>query len=179
MNEASITRYDKVAIGFHWLIALLIIGNFYLGAVGHELPKDIRPTYMDPHKAIGITILGLSLLRLGWRLGHRPPAFPSDIARWQAMAAKTVHILFYVLTIGIPLSGWVMVSAYPGSPGADFFGLATLDLPVGDSKALSGFAHEGHEIMAQLLLVLFILHVAAALKHQFIGKIALLQRMRF
>lgn len=171
------TKYSKTAILLHWAIAILVVTNVVLVSMAEELPRAAKAVYMNPHKAIGISILALSLLRLFWRLGHKPPPMPDAISGWQATLGKTVHALFYVLIIAVPLTGWMMSAARPGSAGVDFFGLFMLDLPGGDNKALSDFGHEGHEILTKPLVLLIILHVIGALKHQFIDRMPFIQRM--
>lgn len=170
-------KYSKTAILLHWLIAILIVTNVLLASMSEDLPRAARAAYMDPHKAIGISILTLSVLRLLWRLGHRPPPLPQSLAGWQANLGRFVHALFYFLIIAVPMTGWLMVAAREGAPPVNFFGLFSIDLPVTDSKALSSFGHEGHEILTKPLVVLVILHVAGALKHQFIDKLPFIQRI--
>jgi cytochrome b561 len=171
------TKYSKTAIALHWTIAILVVTNVVLVSMAEGLPREAKAPYMDPHKAIGISILLLSLFRLFWRIGHKPPPIPDSVPGWQATIGRMTHALFYFLIIAVPVSGWLMVSAFPGSPGADFFGLATLDLPVGDSKALSGVGHDAHEILTKPLVILIFLHVLGALKHQFVDRLPFIQRM--
>ncbi len=177
MSSSNLTRYSKTAIVLHWLIAILVVTNVALASMSEDLPREAKAVYMTPHKAIGISILLFSLLRLFWRIGHKPPPMPATVPGWQAVLGRTVHALFYFLIIAVPFTGWLMVSAYPGSPGADFFGLVTLDLPVGDSKALSGIGREAHEILTKPLVILIFLHVIGALKHQFVDRVPFIQRM--
>ena len=177
MNGSTLTKYSKTAIALHWLIAVLVIANVVLVNMADGLPRDAKAVYMTPHKVIGISILLFSVLRLFWRLGHKPPPNPQAIPSWQARLGRTVHALFYFLIIAVPLTGWLMVAARPGSPGVDFFGLFSLDLPVGDSKQLSSIGYDGHEILTKLLVILIILHVLGALKHQFIDRVPFIQKM--
>lgn len=170
-------KYSKTAIALHWIIAILIVSNVTLASISEDLPRAAKAAYMNPHKAIGISILVLSVLRLLWRIGHKPPPLPNAIAGWQAKLGKTVHALFYFLIIAVPLTGWLMVAARAGAPPVDFFGLFTVDLPVSDSKALSEFGHEGHEILTKPLVILIFLHVIGALKHQFADRLPFIQRM--
>jgi cytochrome b561 len=102
----------------HWLVAALIIGNVVLVWIIDDLPdSDVRPA-IDFHKSIGVTVLGLVLLRILWRLSHRPPPLPPSypaIERWDAHAA---HLLLYVLILGLPISGWTKRSACTPSGSA-------------------------------------------------------------
>jgi len=170
-------KYSKTAILLHWLIAILIVTNVVLAGMSEDLPRAARAAYMDPHKAIGISILTLSVLRLLWRIGHRPPPLPQSLPGWQAKLGRFVHALFYFLIIAVPLTGWLMVAAREGAPPVDFFGLFFIDLPVPDSKGLSSFGYQGHEILTKPLVVLIILHIIGALKHQFIDGLPFIQRM--
>jgi cytochrome b561 len=177
MNSITIPRYSKTAILLHWVIAALIVTNYVLFLISDRLPEVQRGPYMTPHMSIGISVLGLSLIRLFWRLGHKPPTLPSEIAAWEAGVSKVVHVLFYFLMIAIPFTGWLMVSAYPEAPPVSFFGLFNIDLPFGKSKALSGIGHQGHEILTYALYGIVALHVVGALKHQFYERMPFIRRM--
>jgi cytochrome b561 len=170
-------KYSKIAILFHWLIAILIGTNVLLATVADEMSRSASAVLMNPHKAIGISILVLSVARILWRLGHRPPPLPNKVAGLQAMAGHAVHILFYVLMIAVPLTGWLMVAAGDRAPTVDYFGLFTIESPIGNSEILSDIGHEGHELLVIPLFILVGLHVAGALKHQFIDRLPFLQRM--
>jgi cytochrome b561 len=177
MNNIGVSRYSKTAMLLHWIIAILIVTNVALYFVAESYPEAQRGAYMLPHMSIGITVLGLSLIRLFWRLGHKPPALSSELASWEVLSSKSVHFIFYFLIIAIPLTGWLMVSAHPKAPPVSFFGLFEINLPFGKSKALSGIGHEGHEILGKGLYGVFALHVIGALKHQFADRMPFIQRM--
>ena len=176
-ESGGMAKYSKIAILFHWLIAILIGANILLANLGEGLPRAARAAYMSPHKAIGISILILTIGRILWRIANRPPALPDKVTGWQAKAGHSVHILFYVLMIVMPLTGWLMIGAKGNAAPVDFFGLFTIDMAVGKNTALSGIAHEGHELLATPLIVLIGLHILGALKHQFIDKMPFVQRM--
>ena len=177
MNGQILSKYSRTAIALHWIIAALIISNVVLVNLADGLPREAKAVYISPHKAIGISILLLSVLRLVWRITHKPPALPGVIAGWQATLGKTVHAIFYFLIIAVPVTGWLMVAAAPGVPPVDFFGLFSVDLPIAESKALSGASYEGHEILTKALVILIFLHIIAALKHQFADHLPFIQRM--
>jgi len=138
-----------------------------------------RFTVFQWHKSFGIVVLLLSVLRLVWRLTHKPPALPAGMKTWEIWAAKLAHIGFYVLMIGVPLLGWAMVSASPLPIENKLFFLIPLpDLPgVTASKDATERLKDFHELGAKLILVLFVLHVGAALKHHFVAKDGILARM--
>lgn len=172
-----VSKYSKVAIALHWILAALIISNFVLASMAEDVARELRGAYMNPHKAIGISILLFSIFRLYWRMGHKPPPLPDAISGWQAKAGKFVHALFYFLIIAVPLSGWIMASAHPQAPPVSFFGLFDFSLPIGKNEGVAGFGHEAHEILTKPLAILIILHVLAALKHQFADRLPFIQRM--
>src|SRR5580693_136195 len=106
------SRYTGTAITLHWLIALLMIGNVVLGLTAESWPDDwVRPV-VDTHKSIGITVLGLALMRILWRAAHAPPPLPGTYARWERLSAKAAHIVLYGLIFCLPLSGWIHDSAW-------------------------------------------------------------------
>jgi cytochrome b561 len=166
--------YDRVAIAFHWVIAVLVIVNLSIGILHESLLEGLG--VMPVHKAIGITVLVLSIGRLAWRLTHRTPPLPEGMSAWERWAAKATHWGFYVLLIILPLSGWAMSSSPQRPRPVDFFGLFDVPvLPV--SEAVAGLGHEAHELLGWLMLALVLLHVAAALRHHFILRDATLVRM--
>lgn len=171
-------RYSRGAIILHWLIALLIIGNFIGAWTSEDLPRDERMIMMGYHKATGVVILLLTLVRIGWRLFNRPPALVATLKSWEAATARVTHALFYALMLAVPLAGLGLHSAFGKGQPVSVFGLFDFPaLPVGSDKPTIGLFHELHEITATAMLVLFVLHVAAALKHQFVDRNGTLARM--
>jgi cytochrome b561 len=169
-------RYTRIAISLHWIIALTILGTFALGVYMHELP--ISPTKLklySYHKWIGVTIFALVLLRLLWRLGHRPPPPPSSMPAWQHSAATITHVMLYVLTLAIPISGWLMSSA----SGFQVVYLGVVPIPdlLAKDKALADQFKDVHEFLNMFMLALVVLHVVAALKHHLLDRDDVLARM--
>lgn len=155
-------RYSTVAMWFHWVIAALVILNLSVGLLREPVPA-LRPL-MGLHKAIGITVLLLTLARVAWRLGHRPPPLPATVATWQKGASHAVHWGLYALLILMPLTGWIMVSGPEGRRPLTWFGL--FDLPyLPASGAAAGSAHGGHELLGFVMLALAAIHVGAAAMH--------------
>jgi cytochrome b561/polyisoprenoid-binding protein YceI len=168
------SRYSAVAIGLHWIIAAAIVTQVALALRmdGPKGPETFAITQL--HKSVGVTILLLSLARLGWRLAHPPPREPPTLARWERVLSAVVHFGFYVIMIGMPLTGWIMVSSsrlriptllYGIVPWPDLPGMAGASRP-----AWSKLGHQGHETLAWGLVALFGLHVAGALKHQLFSR---------
>lgn len=182
MTENS--RYTAIAIALHWAIALLILGNVAGGLFMHNLPNSspIKFDLYQLHKSFGLSILILSLLRLGWRLGHKAPALPQATPDWQRFGARAAHWAFYGFMIIIPLTGWAMVSVSPLEIPTYFFGVIPVPhLPffggVADRAGWEDILAETHEYLAFGLLGLLALHAGAALKHHFIDKDNVVQSM--
>ncbi len=178
-------KYTKVAILLHWLIGFSIIALLIVGLVMSEedlLPMNLRFAAFQLHKSLGLTVLILSVFRLIWRLTHTPPALPEGMNTFEILAAKATHIVFYILMLGLPLTGWIIVSTSARDIPTIWFGLFQwphLPILVGDPSRgdFSKSIGEVHESLAWIAIALIILHVGAALKHQFINKDNLLSRM--
>ncbi len=168
-------RYTGVAIALHWVLALGIVGSFGMGLYMADLPLSPQKLKLyNWHKWAGVTILTLSALRLLWRLTHRPPADP-PMPAWQARAAHATHLALYALFFAVPLVGW----AYSSAAGFPIVWFGVLPLPdfVPADKALAELIKPWHEGLAWAMAVLVLLHLGAALKHQFIDRDGLIGRM--
>jgi cytochrome b561 len=181
MSSAESTSYNAVAKTLHWLIALAIIFMLALGWFMGELPNGFPKFFaFQFHKSVGITILLLSLCRLGWRLTHEAPPLPPGMAEWERLMARGTHILFYILIIAMPFSGWVMVSASP-IPTVLYGLVPWPHLPVipalANKRAIGHMAGDAHGFMAYTIASLLALHVGAALKHHFMQRDDVLLRM--
>jgi cytochrome b561 len=177
-------RYDSVAITLHWLIAAAIVCMIVSGLVMTELPRGSTLKFLvfQWHKSVGITVLASSVVRLGWRLGHQPPPLPEDMPAWEKLAAHLTHAAFYVLMVGMPLTGWAAVSASPFIVPTMLYGVVTLPpLPIlatlVNKKPVQDALEEVHSSGAWILLALLALHVAAALRHHVLLKDDTLRRM--
>ncbi len=179
-------RYTRIAIALHWTVALLIAVNVALALSADHLPDDwVRPV-IDAHKSIGITVLGLAVMRLLWRLSHRPPALPRHYPRWERAGAHVVHALLYLVIFALPLSGWLHDSAWKdaASHPMTLFGLVPwprIGWVTGLEPALREQMHDRfgllHAWVGYALYALFAVHVAGALKHQWIDGEPEVQRM--
>lgn len=173
-------RYNAVSIILHWVLAAALIAIFFFGTYMADLPfSPQRLKLFNWHKWAGIGILILSALRLLWRLTHPAPALPASIELampgWQLKAHQLTHVALYALFFIVPLMGWAYSSA-AGFPVV-LFGLFPLPDLVGPDKALAELIKPGHQISAFALAGLALLHIAAALKHQFVDRDGLLSRM--
>jgi cytochrome b561/polyisoprenoid-binding protein YceI len=170
-------RYSAVAIVLHWTIAAAIVVQVLLAWRMHGPSTPERFAVFQLHKSVGVTILALSLARLAWRLTHRPPRLPDTLARWERILARMTHTFFYVVMIGMPLSGWIMVSASPvGVPTLLYGQLPWPHIPMlaelaPAAKARWSEAGETiHGLLAIGFLTLLPLHIAGALKHQLFSR---------
>jgi len=169
-------RYTHTAVALHWLIALIIFGAFPLGLYMHDLPLSPHKLQLfSYHKWAGITVLLLAVLRLLWRLTHRPPPLLPGMPRWQEIAAQAVHHGLYLMVLVVPLSGWLMSSAL-GFPVV-WFGVLQLPDLIGKDKALGETLKLVHEWLNYGMAAMVAAHVAGALKHQLIDRDATLARM--
>ena len=205
----SRARYTGIAILLHWTIAVLILFNIITGFLHDALPRST----MAIHISSGITVLVLTLVRIGWRLTHGPPPF-LPMKPWERVVAHVVHFCLYAAMLLMPISGWAMISANPpvGSPGAAYAeslrnpgAMPTAPRPAAARRMVWGVIplpllkplqdmgrtpegvpvqREKHEQIEQfhgtgglILVLLLLLHVGGALKHQLLDREAELARM--
>ena len=193
----STTRYTKTAVVLHWLIAIAIFAMFALGWFMTDLPKEApkqsafdlfnwgmytwqtneaispRSFYFNLHKSIGVTITILILLRLLWRVTHKPPALLASYQAWERKLATGSHHLLYLLMIILPASGLIM-SVY-SKYGIKWFGMPFI---AGlDNKAMRELYTQIHEVIGIILLVIVGVHILAALKHKFVDKDETMKRI--
>jgi len=165
-------RYSGGAIVLHWLLALALAFQLALGFV---MPRDASGfALFQLHKSVGITILLLTLVRIGWRVAHKsPPAVEGGLG---GLLAKAVHVLLYAFMLGAPLPGWALVSTATIKMPTLLFGTVPWPhLPLG--TAINEPMEELHELLAWMGLALIVLHILGALRHQFLMKDNLLRRM--
>jgi cytochrome b561/polyisoprenoid-binding protein YceI len=182
--KAERSRYSTVAIILHWTIAAAILFQISLGWRMEDAKGPAGFAIFQLHKSIGITILLLSLARLGWKLiNPAPPPLP-DRPRWEHLASKIVHTAFYVIMIGLPLTGWVLVSTSRIQVPTLLFGVVPWphvpglhDLPPGAKGAWHEASEFGHHALVYLTLALLFLHLGAVAKHQFLDRDGIFARM--
>jgi cytochrome b561 len=181
-------RYTRTAVIFHWVIAVLVISNIILAWTFKTVPDDIAQPFTNAHKTVGITVLGLALLRLLWRFGHRPPPFSPTIPRWQVIAARTGHAALYFIILAMPLSGWIYDSAWEwaASVPINVFGLFEMpriawvaNMPTEPKKVVDEWSGDVHVALSYVLYVLVAAHLIGAAKHQWFDRVPIMQRMTF
>ncbi len=195
--SANVQKYSKSAIILHWLVGTLILVMFAIGWFMAELPKDApkiasldmfdlgiytmqfaeeitpRTFYFNLHKSIGVTVLMLVLLRIYVRFSHAAPAFPATMKIWEIRVADLVHKGLYVLMVAMPLTGVAM--SLNSKFGIKWFGIQLLGGV--DNKEMRELFVVIHEVIGLALMVMIVLHVAAAIKHKVIDKDEVMQRM--
>lgn len=168
------TYFGIVAILFHWLMAILIIGLLGLGLYMVELPISVEKIKLYGwHKEFGFLVLMLAILRLVWRLINITPQLALPLL--EKLAARVVHWAFYGFMFAMPITGWLLTSA-TGFP-VSFFGLFTIPTLIAPNDAQRLFFASVHQWIAYAFIATIILHIAAALKHHFINKDDILRRM--
>jgi len=190
-------RYTKTAVLLHWLIGFGIIGMLALGWFMTDLPKEApkqmsydlfnwgiytwdlvkeespRAFYYNLHKSFGITIMGLIMLRIFWRITHKPPTLLASYKAWERKLSTGTHHLLYALMVIIPVSG--LIQSVGSKYGVKWFGIKLINGI--DSEPLKEIFHEIHEIAGIILIFIILLHIAGALKHKFIDKDDTMKRM--
>lgn len=176
------SRYGAVAMSLHWLIAAAIIVNLAIVLLVDDMPRPDRMQFMALHKAIGLSVLVLSIARIIWRWLHPVPPPPLGMPKYQRIAGTALHHLFYFLIVAIPLAGWLMVST--SARPIPYFGLfnwpafpGLSGLPHDDAHAYHEVFETVHVVLGWSLVGLIPLHVAAGLYHHVALKDNVLLRM--
>ena len=170
-------RYPRSSKVFHWLVAICVLVQIPVALAMTRIadgpPKD---NLFALHKALGVTLLILVVLRVINRFIAGAPLPEPGIARWQRAASSAVHGLLYLLLLAMTFVGWLGMSAF--GEGAPFFDLFSLPkLPIAKDEALSKQLFMLHRWMGYLLAVVVAVHIGAALQHHFILKDGVLLRM--
>jgi cytochrome b561 len=173
----SPTEYGSLAKFLHWAIVLLIIPQYFLAEAAADLPDGdpgIARLY-GIHKSIGMLVLILAIVRVGWKFVGRPNPLLTDPVAWRHRAAGLSHGLLYLLIFLQPLSGWAMTSA--GGRDATMFGWFTFPRLLAENHDLHETLESVHEALFYVLLVVAVVHILAAIYHHVILKDSTLRRM--
>lgn len=180
VSQKGAARYAKPAIWLHWITAILMLFLLFFGEGYIRVPQGTSLAGWKPslHASFGILILLLGLARLLWRLGNPPPALPLTMPHWQVLISHATHWAFYALMMAIPVTGLLAIAPYGAErlnvEQVTFFSL----FPVAFMPNLGDWTGNAHVILSKLTQILVIVHIIAALKHQFWNKDGLLGRMR-
>jgi cytochrome b561 len=170
-------RYTATAIFLHWLIALLLLGQFAFGLILSDIPRGTpdRTIYVNLHKSSGIVIGLLVIARITWRLAHRPPPLPATMPAWQRHAARFSHAVLYLCMVLMPLSGYLAsnFSKY----GVKFFNVVHWQPWGPDDRTWYLLFNQTHRTTAVVLAIFVVLHVLAVAKHLLVDRDGLLLRM--
>jgi len=179
-GRAPVEIYSRAARMLHWLtvalVAVQLPVGLYMTHRGNTLNvwDKLTGALYNGHKVIGVTILLVVLWRIAYRLTRGAPADEPTIEPWQRRASHLNHWGLYVLLICAPVAGYVGISLFPA---LDIFGLFSLPGVVAPDKEAAKTAFFVHGVLARLLLLLILVHVAAALFHYFVRKDNVLGRM--
>ena len=176
--KSDADQWGSLAQFFHWAIVLLILIQATVGLVMADLPK--KPNVIaifSFHKSLGLTILLLALLRLGWRAFDPHPQEPATMPRAQVVGARVGHALLYTLLFAVPLSGWLVDSASSLRP-LFWWGIVHVpSLTGGADKAIKAFAEGAHQWLFWTLALVAAGHAAMALVHHYLNRDNVLRRM--
>ncbi|KAB7772072.1 MULTISPECIES: cytochrome b [unclassified Xanthomonas] len=170
-------RWGSVSQTLHWLIAALILLLGVVGLTMGELPKTPKYFWVyTAHKSLGLTVLALVIVRLGWRLYAGAPKPVPGTPGWQERIADATHALLYVMIFAIPLSGWLYDSA-SGLRPFRWFGLVAVPKLSAPNGHLRDLSHTVHEWGFWLLIAVVLAHAGAAFYHHLFQRDATLARM--
>ena len=170
------THYSAVAKTIHFVTALLILGLLPLGFFMVDMPfSPLKLDIYTLHKSFGMTVFGLSIIRVIWRVRHAPPPHLPTHRFSERILSKIAHLILYAGIFILPVSGWIMSSAgnFPNS----YFGLFLFPDLVAENKIVFERARDVHEITALAMFGVLVLHAIGALKHHIIDRDITLRRM--
>jgi cytochrome b561 len=172
----SAERFGLPAQLLHWLTALFMLLAWLLGTFKDTLPRGApREQALALHWSFGFLVLALACARAAWRaVDHLPPEVPG-VAAWEHRVAGLAHLALYAIMVGLPLTG--LFTAYAQNRAVTVLGLFTIPPLIGADRALARSIKDVHELLGNAMLVLVGLHAAAALRHHFILRDAVLRRM--
>jgi cytochrome b561 len=161
----------------HWIIGLLIIFLIWLGWYMVDL-SFFDPWYNSTlawHKALGMIVLALAVIKIGWQLYSPAPALGGELKPWERAAARGMHRLLIGMMILIPLTGY-FISTSDGKP-VEIFGWFSVPAVMKISEPTRDLAIDAHFYLAYATVLLVIGHAGAAFKHQFVNRDGTLTRI--
>jgi cytochrome b561 len=162
----------------HWVGAIAILVLLVHGWwMTHMAARPDRIANYNWHAALGYDVLALLVLRLLWRWANPVPALPSDLQRWERMAAQAGHIGLYLFMFGASLTGWALAGTFRSPMNKDLLGLPILSIV--PDRTFHDLFEESHTILSYLLAALIVVHVAGSLRHHFVKHNDVMRRMWF
>jgi cytochrome b561 len=170
-------RYTRTAMVLHWLIAAAVLAQIAFGWYLQKVPRKTpeRTVYVNYHKSTGMLIGLLILVRIAWRLKHRPPPLPASMPTWERRAARANHVLLYACMIIMPVAGYTASNF--SKFGVKFFNVVALPPWGVDDRAIYAFFNGLHVATSYVFVALIALHLVAAFKHTIFPRHAILRRM--
>ena len=185
-RDEPVRRYNYTAMLLHWLVAAALLVNVVYGLeAANADDAHVRPL-IDTHKSIGLTILGLVILRILWRLGHKPPPLPRTYPVYERRGAHVAHFLLYAVMLLLPLTGYIHDSAFKlaAQHPIELYGVVPFprigfieSLAAGPKEEVHAIFGAAHVWLGYALYALFALHIAGVLKHHAIDHESELSRM--
>lgn len=176
MPDRLAEPYDPVARAFHWIVVLMLTGQFLVALVlASVLPESAAGSLVAWHFSLGSAIWVVMLARLGWRLSHPPPPPPEDLSPLLRAISRATHWLFYAILLVLPVLGWAAASA--DGARVRLAGLVPLPLLVPKDDPFGKLMQTVHPTVALCLLALVALHVTGALYHALVKRDGVMRRM--
>lgn len=163
----SDTRYSTISIALHWLMVVLLAVVYACIELRGQFPKGsgARTLIVEMHFMFGLTVFVLVWLRLFARsLGVAPKIVPAP-PQWQSLLATLMHVALYALMIGMPIAGWLIVSAEGHS--VMFYGMELPPL-IGENKDLAKQIEGWHVWFGKVGYWLIGLHALAGIAHHYV-----------
>jgi cytochrome b561 len=176
-GEAKTKSFDRVSRAVHWLAAALTVVVVSLGWAIAGAPRNTptRDLLLLLHRSVGLTVFAMMLSRVAWRWSHPAPPLPLSVTRFERALAGSTHALLYLLLIAMPVSGYLNAAAAGHS--VSFFGIVSIPSPIPEDNRLSQLAIAVHVVGQYLLYFLVALHVAGALRHGFVKRDGVIERV--
>ncbi|MBK8510066.1 MAG: cytochrome b [Candidatus Competibacteraceae bacterium] len=181
MLKNSATQYGTVARFLHWAVFLLFVFQYVSANIMTNLARDktlfglTQGHYYDWHKSIGLTVLGLAVLRWLWRKMTQLPDWAPTLSQAERVISHRNEMLLYGCMVLLPVSGYVFVMA--GGFGVKLFGLHPLPNPIGKQESLAALALVTHIVLGYAAVVFIAWHVGLGLKHHLFDQDRFLNRM--
>ena len=184
--RVPVARYTRLAMALHWLVALGIACNFLIVWTVDSLPESAERPMVNLHKSIGLTVLGLAIMRVLWRYANPPPPMPAAYHAWERKLAHAAHYTLYALIFLMPITGWIHDSAWKNAAAnplklfgvIPWFRLGFIkDQDPATKEQIHSVFSQIHGVLGWVLLAVLALHVAGALKHQWVNRHPEMQRM--